>query len=84
MKLYAKTRSERAEKGQGGNEFIEVKLTVQIAQSTHEIGILRLIPQGDDYVLALDRSSFGRDPKESCRVYEEFITLKGEKKKGDN
>jgi hypothetical protein len=29
MKLYATTTSERASKGQGGNEYICIKLTVQ-------------------------------------------------------
>lgn len=26
MKLYAKTKSERAEKGQGGNEYLDVQI----------------------------------------------------------
>lgn len=29
MKLYAKTTSERASKGQGGNDYIIIKLTVE-------------------------------------------------------
>lgn len=39
MKLYAKTTSDRASKGQGGNEYICIKLTVQNgAQQNYPIG----------------------------------------------
>ncbi len=39
MKLYATTTSERASKGQGGNEFLEIKLTV----SKDEVSAGRII-----------------------------------------
>jgi len=42
MKLYATTTSERASKGQGGNEFLEVALTLEGADATITIGTIYL------------------------------------------
>lgn len=48
MKLYAKTISERASKGQGGNEYIEVQITDE-----NEKGIYSLIimPHQEGYLI---------------------------------
>lgn len=81
MKLYATVTSERASKGQGGNDFLNIKLIVDNG-NRHEIGIVRLAPHLDGWMLVIDRSSVGRE-RGSARVYEEVITLKGEKQKGE-
>jgi hypothetical protein len=79
MKLYAKATSERTSKGQGGNEYIDIKLTVQGGHDPKNIldlGIVRMNVNTDGtYTLALDRSSVGRET--SGRVYEEIIDIQG-------
>lgn len=79
MKLCATITSERASKGQGGNQFLDIKLTVKNGEQTSEIGIVRLQPTEAGYLLAIDRSSYGRERGE--RVYEELIQLKVNKEK---
>ena len=76
MKLYATVTSERASKGQGGNEWLAIKLTTQSGGVPHEIGIVRLAPTETPggCILSLDRSSYGRD--KGGTVYGEVIEIK--------
>lgn len=73
MKLYATVNSERASKGQGGNQYIDIKLVVGNKHNQIEVGIVRLRAHADGYTLALDRTSNFR--KEGGRVYEEFLAI---------
>lgn len=41
MKLYGSIKSERAEEGQGGNEFLEIKITDEKRQ---EIAFIKITP----------------------------------------
>lgn len=41
MKLYGSVKSERAEKGQGGNEFLDIKVTNDERQ---EIVVMKIVP----------------------------------------
>ncbi len=41
MKLYGSIKSERAEEGQGGNEFLEIKITNDKRQ---EIALIKITP----------------------------------------
>lgn len=77
MKLYATVKSDRASKGQGGNERIDIKLTVSDAsRQVREIGIVRLVANPDGtFELAIDRSSVGRPAANGCRVYDETIDV---------
>lgn len=54
MKLYAKTTSERASKGQGGNEYVEIDLTVQNgSRQNYPIGQLVLLYKDDSKLGAM-------------------------------
>lgn len=76
MKLYATVTSERASKGQGGNEFVRIELT------TNDFGSLRKLDEftlADDEVLGLilyDKNG---------NVLKKYgpRTEKGEKQKGE-
>lgn len=48
MRLYATTTSERATKGQGGNEYLDISIT-----GSHETELitLRIVPNGANYKL---------------------------------
>jgi len=41
MKLYGNIKSERAEKGQGGNDFLEIEITNDKRQ---EIALIKIVP----------------------------------------
>lgn len=47
MRLYAKMRSERAEKGQGGNQFIVIDLTVGDAKDPIDAGRITMKTTGN-------------------------------------
>ena len=49
MKLYATTTSERATKGQGGNKFIDISLSVGSAKDSKVIARIVLTPESDHY-----------------------------------
>ncbi len=53
MKLYATTTSERASKGQGGNEYIEVEV---LNEQKRRIHILHIIPRGDDNLFIINHN----------------------------
>lgn len=78
MKLYATITSERATKGQGGNNFIDAAFTVD-EKTVLTVSIeLEHMKKGEPYnVIVKDGKGF--------EVYGELIeTIKGEKQKGDN
>lgn len=50
MKLYASTRSERAEKGQGGNQFVTTVYTVEHDnKEREEVARTTITKEGDKY-----------------------------------
>ena len=50
MKLYATTTSERATKGQGGNEFLDIMIEVEDLERT-VLTFLRVEQQDNEFVL---------------------------------
>ena len=80
MKLYATVSSERATKGQGGNEYLKISLTVGSAKNAIDFGTLILDQREDEdgnkeaFVL-----TYNGDEIASYNPNEE----KGEKQKGD-
>lgn len=46
MKLYATTTSERASKGQGGNERLEIQI---LGENKEDLGYIKIIPDGTNY-----------------------------------
>src|SRR5437867_909498 len=72
MKLYAIVTSERASKGQGGNEYVRVELK---DDSEQVIAVFRAIPDVTNTRLTI--SIRGK------QQYTEYIP-KGEKQKGEN
>lgn len=71
MKLYATVTSERATKGQGGNEYIECK--VLNADRTTKLLHFYIKPEGDNLRIRL--SVQGERAQEYC--------IKGEKQEGE-
>ena len=52
MKLYATSRSERAEKGQGGNKYVETIHTVEHdTGERQQVASTRITREGDEYVV---------------------------------
>jgi hypothetical protein len=50
MKLYATTTSERASKGQGGNEYLQIEITVDTGIK-EKIGEVVMFEVGDDIIV---------------------------------
>lgn len=46
MKLYATTTSERASKGQGGNDKLEIHLTIQVNKVNKTLADITVLPSG--------------------------------------
>lgn len=88
MKLYATTTSERASKGQGGNEYIIIDLKVGSAKNSFSIGQVEVILNNDtkhgcntdEWVLQW-RSSEHDDW--NILAQGNIDNTKGEKKKGE-
>lgn len=80
MKLYATVTSERASKGQGGNNFLDIVLQVGDAKTPHTIGMITLTQIKGHWLLR-----YGADNTEEWQVLAEgeITTGKGEQKKGD-
>ena len=48
MKLYGTIKSERAEKGQGGNEYLEIEIS---NESREEIALIKVIPGNKNKII---------------------------------
>lgn len=57
MKLYATTTSERASKGQGGNDFLEINITDENGRNIYHLSILPLF-NGDVAFLPSDSTPY--------------------------
>lgn len=83
MKLYATVASERATKGQGGNEYLRIELMVGSADMPERIGIIELRNEEDAYELVWhDEDPLARlKLDKSLRVLKRIT--KGNKQKGE-
>ena len=54
MKLYATVTSERASKGQGGNDFLDIVLFYGDAKNSKELATISVKPVSGGYGLYLD------------------------------
>ena len=56
MKLYATITSERATKGQGGNEYLNINI---LGEKKEPLGHIRIIPDGTNYRLTFSFALYG-------------------------
>lgn len=84
MKLYATTTSERASKGQGGNNFLDIELSIGTAKDSHVIAKVMLDAHGFLYLRN------GKGEERECYMVQNLdlvrvtdINEKSEKQKGD-
>jgi hypothetical protein len=78
MKLYATTTSERATKGQGGNEYLEIDITIKDDAGERPFCTLRL--EEKEYTFEL----FNKNTGENYDSIDKITKTKGEKKKGES
>jgi len=71
MRLYAKTTSDRASKGQGGNEFINIDLFIGDAKNPVPAGSVYFRIEKDEYVVSYN----------DIELYRQKI--KGKRQKGE-
>lgn len=76
MKLYATTTSERASKGQGGNNEIVIDLKIENEGTRERIGMIKLSNYKNEFVLSYSL--------EACNWVELKKVEKGKQQKGDN
>lgn len=83
MKLYATTTSERASKGQGGNEFLDVFLQVKNEETglNDHVAQIQLLRHTSGSVTLRCRTLVSE--KDITIQLPERYTKKGEKKKGE-
>ena len=79
MKLYATITSERATKGQGGNQFINIDLLIGDAKNPIDAGRVSMKTTGD--VFWIDYFA-PHQPGQAVKRVELFKHEKGEKQKG--
>ena len=79
MKLYATVTSERASKGQGGNNRLEIDVFVGSAKNSTKIIEGTITPEGEGYVVYI--TTLGQGEEDQC--IDSFVRIKGEKQKGD-
>jgi hypothetical protein len=75
MKLYATVTSERASKGQGGNQFLDVQLFYGSADKSVPIGVISLYPLKNGYEVTYT--------SEKNRRQTEVLETIGEQQKGE-
>lgn len=79
MKLYATVTSERASKGQGGNNHLDID--VFIGSSKESVKILEGTVEKDGEGYTVYVTTIGQGDNDQC--IDTFIKEKGEKQKGD-
>jgi len=81
MKLYATTTSERASKGQGGNEYLEIVVTGEDKKPFLE---MKITPKGDHYDISGYVMQAEHAPnRRSEQFFKYEVLTKGEQKKGE-
>jgi hypothetical protein len=79
MKLYATVSSERASKGQGGNEYIDFKLKAGSTNDSRDVMTFRARLEGDEIVIG-----FWRYPNGETEFWHlPFPEPKGKQQKGE-
>lgn len=79
MKLYATVASERATKGQGGNDRLEIDIFMGSAKNSVKIIEGSIRKEGEGYTVYI--TTLGQGDREQC--IDTFIKEKGEKQKGE-
>jgi hypothetical protein len=77
MKLYAKTTSERASKGQGGNKFLNIDITV--GERDYQVDAGRVAVREDGNWFYIDYYEPSKDEGKNLLTIEQ----KGKKQKGE-
>lgn len=84
MKLYATTTSERASKGQGGNEYLRVNFLCGSSKEPADIGMVELLPTGEDkFTLYYRYMGKSKELQTISLRGTIFSTKKGKKQKGE-
>lgn len=82
MKLYATTTSERASKGQGGNEFVMINFLAETEKGREVIAEIELVKIDDEAILKYQKL------KDNIRIgiakELQRVKLKGKKQQGEN
>ena len=86
MKLYATTTSERASKGQGGNDFIEIQITDENEKAIYSLIVM---PHDEGHLIIENLNAYvqkrhgGGYEVDSNEAFKKFVELKGKKQKGE-
>ena len=84
MNLYAKVTSERATKGQGGNDRIDIVLNVGAgAKDSRTVAIIHLVREKERYTIFWDDAEIDACPPIRATLKIGSI-LKGKRQKGDD
>lgn len=86
MKLYATVTSERASKSQGGNERVDIELSVGSRDNSRLIAMIHLVADGDDYQLFWDDAERDECPpvRDTLKTGKLIEKPKGKKQKGED
>ena len=84
MKLYATTTSERASKGQGGNQFLSIDINDELNQVIAHIYVKDL--ENGNGEITINNFIRGQHTTDKFRLYSKKIVkaIKGKQKKGDD
>jgi len=84
MKLYATTTSERASKGQGGNDYLRVQLTVGNSKEQANAGVVEIIESSPSkFSVKYHLNGKTKLLQEINTRGTVFEVVKGEKQKGE-
>ncbi len=78
MILYATITSERASKGQGGNDFLEIEVK---DENRNNILELKIIPKDDQFIL--EGYAISQHSGKRSEYYIKYELAKGNKQKGE-
>ncbi len=81
MKLYATTTSERASKGQGGNDFLRSDIYIT-DRNQPQYRVIVTVEKNGEVVTILESFHFGKWREKFRDVI--FTELKGERQKGEH
>ena len=83
MKLYSTTTSERASKGQGGNQFLSIDINDELNQVIAHIYVKDL--ENGNGEITINNFIRGQHTTDKFRLYSKKIVkaIKGKQKKGD-
>lgn len=79
MKMYATVSSERATKGQGGNNHLDIDIFVGSSNESKKIIEGTITPEGNGYVVYI--TTLGQGDDDQC--IDTIVKVKAEQKKGE-